>query len=81
MRRTGMGFVPTTPAGYADLSPEAIKNATWDKPVPMTLAGPEPRVAPSVSAAPPSEASEDPPLKPIRRPAWLGTIADEDPPD
>lgn len=84
--RTGMGFIPTTLAGYADLSPEAIKNATWEKPVPMTMAGPEPRVVPSVSAARPSAASAEhhpaePHLRPIRRPAWLGTIADEDPPD
>lgn len=79
--RTGMGFVPTTPAGYADLSPEAIKNATWEKPVPMTMPGPKARVAPIVSAASPPAALEEPPLRPIRRPAWLGTIAEEDPPD
>lgn len=68
--RTGMGFVPTTPAAYADLSPEAIKNATWDKPVPMSMEMKE-----ALDRLPADDPPEELALKPIRRPAWLGTIA------
>ncbi|MCW2079668.1 UNVERIFIED_ORG: hypothetical protein M2193_001843 [Bradyrhizobium japonicum] len=46
-------------------------------------AGPSPSAA--RTASPPAASAEAPPakphLKPIRRPAWLGVIAEEDPPD
>jgi hypothetical protein len=63
-----------------DLSPEALRNASWDKPAALKTSldtppeqdDPKPAVQATTEAEPPRR---------IRRPAWLETLRDEDPPD